>query len=169
MVIIRFERPDDATAIRQLHATAFERQAEARLVENLRQEAIGAISLVAERAEELVGHILFTPVTLTGQGQKLSGLGLGPMAVMPSLQRQGIGTLLLGEGLKECRTRSCRFVVVLGHPEYYPRFGFLPAHRRGLCCEFPVSPEVFMLLELSPGALHGHTGVIRYHPAFQGV
>ena len=169
MVIIRFERPDDAMAISQLHTATFERQAEANLVENLRQEAIEAISLVAERAEELVGHILFTPVALTKQGEKLSGLGLGPMAVMPSLQRQGIGTLLLGEGLKECRARGCRFVVVLGHPEYYPRFGFSPAHLQGLCCEFPVPPEAFMLLELSPGALRDHAGVIKYHPAFHRV
>jgi putative acetyltransferase len=89
------------------------------------------------------------------------------MAVLPELQNQGIGSRLVREGLDECRRIGCDVVVVVGHPEYYPRFGFVPASQKGLCCEYPVPDEVFMALELKPGALANQEGLLRYRPEFK--
>jgi putative acetyltransferase len=93
-------------------------------------------------------------------------MGLAPMAVLPARQRQGIGSALVRDGLGRCRELGYEAVVVLGHPGYYPRFGFVPASRFGIGCEYDVPAEVFMALELVPGALRGKPGTIRYHPAF---
>ena len=102
---------------------------------------------------------------LSGRGDILA-MGLAPMAVRPPKQRQGVGAALVREGLVQCRALGCDAVVVLGHPRYYPRFGFLTASRWGLRCEYDVPDEVFMALELRARSLAGKAGVIRYHPAF---
>lgn len=91
------------------------------------------------------------------------------MAVLPECQRQGIGSLLVREGLRECQRIGHEIVVVLGHPEYYPRFGFVPASSKGLRSEYDVPDEVFMVAELTPGALKGRTGLVKYHPEFNAV
>lgn len=91
------------------------------------------------------------------------------MAVLPEFQKRGIGTLLVEAGLAECRKAQYDFVVVLGHPEYYPRFGFVPASRYGIKCEYPVPDEVFMLIELRAGALQGRHGIVKYEPEFDEV
>lgn len=164
-MIIRDERPADAERIRAVNLAAFETSTEADLVEALRRQATPIVSLVAEEDEAIAGHILFSPVTL-GSAPGLALMGLAPMAVVPSRHRQGIGSSLVREGLERCRRIEAAAVVVLGHPEYYPRFGFVPAARLALRCGYDVPDEVFMVLELREGALAGISGTIRYHPAF---
>ncbi len=166
---IRPERATDVEAIGTLNQLAFGTPLEATLVDALRREATGLVSLVAEDNGVIVGHILFSPVTLapvTGPGINLALAGLGPMAVTPLRQRAGIGSALVQRGLDRCRQHGYAAVVVLGHPEFYPRFGFVPASRFRLTCEYDVPDEVFMALELVAGALPQTGGMIRYHPAF---
>jgi putative acetyltransferase len=162
---IREERPIDAEQIRTVNLAAFETSTEADLVDALRRDAGPIISLVAEEDTNIVGHILFSPATLVGQ-PKLTLMGLAPMAVVPARQRQGIGSRLVVEGLERCRRAKVAAVVVLGHAEYYPRFGFIPASRLSLRCEYDVPENVFMVRELHDGALTGLWGTIRYHPVF---
>ena len=161
---IRPEEERDIIAVRALNKAAFESDTEANIVDALRRQAEKFISLVAEDGV-IVGHIFFSPVTLLGQ-PPLNIMGLGPMAVLPAKQRRGIGSGLVREGLERCRQIGSSAVVVVGHSEYYPRFGFVPASRFGIRCEYDVPDEVFMALELEPGALKDRSGTIRYHPAF---
>jgi putative acetyltransferase len=163
--VIRPERGDDLEAIRRVNLSAFTTPLEANLVEALRLLAQPVVSLVAVRGDEIVGHILFSPATLASD-PALAVMGLAPMAVSPERQRQGIGSQLVAAGLEACRESGCAAAVVLGHADYYPRFGFTPASRFGLSCEYDVPDEVFMALELTPGALQGRSGLVRYHPAF---
>jgi putative acetyltransferase len=164
MVKIRPEEPADIPGIRAVNLAAFETSAEADLVEALREQATPIVSLVADDGTA-VGHILFSPVTLIGHPE-LPIIGLAPMAVTPSRQREGIGCSLIRDGLARCRESGFGAVVVLGHARYYPRFGFTPASRLGIGCEYDVPDDVFMVLELEKGVLHGKSGTIRYHPAF---
>ena len=166
--LIRAERDTDRAAVHALNAAAFPTPLEADLVDALRREAHPLVSLVAERDGTVVGHILFSPVTHENS-PGLRIMGLAPMAVAPDHQRSGIGSALVRAGLDECRQLGCAAVVVLGHPEYYPRFGFSPSVRWGIRSEYDVPDEVFMALELVPGALHGAAGTVRYHPAFGAV
>ncbi len=159
------ERPDDIDAIHQLHCAAFGTGAEASLVNALREQARPLISLVAEDGDVILGHILFSPVTLLSRPE-LRMMGLAPMAVDPAHQQKGIGSALVRAGLETCRELGFEAVVVLGHAQYYPKFGFGPASRFGLTSEYEVPDEAFMAVELQPGALRGSRGTIRYHPAF---
>lgn len=151
--IARRERPEDAPAVYEVNRLAFGQPAEADLVETLRPRAV--LSMVAEVDGHIVGHILFTRMSAD------SVLGLAPMAVRPEFQRKGIGSLLIRAALEEGRSMGAGAVVVLGHPDYYPKFGFVPASRFGLRCEFE---GPFMALEWRPGTLK--PGEIRYDPAF---
>ena len=162
---IRFEREGDAAAIREVNQTAFATPAEADLVDRLRRLEASVVSLVAQDGGSLVGHILFSPVSLTGR-EPIPVLGLAPMAVRPDRQRQGIGSQLVRAGLDAARKTGAAAVVVVGHARFYPRFGFVPASRFGLTCEYDVPDEVFMALELVPGFLAGQGGLVQYHPAF---
>lgn len=167
-MLIRDENAQDRTDIHALNASAFETSAEADLVDALRVQVHPVISLVAEEADTVLGHIMFSPVSLSGHpGLKI--MGLAPMAVAPQHQRQGIGTALVRAGLERCRELGFGAVVVLGHPQYYPRFGFLPAKRLGIDCEYEVPVDVFMVMELQPGYLHGASGIIKFHTAFSNV
>jgi putative acetyltransferase len=167
MHMIRPEQAEDIPGIRQVNQRAFETPTEADLVEALRQQAHPIVSLVAVSGAEVVGHILFSPVTLASDAT-VPMMGLAPMAVVPTRQRQGIGSALVRAGLEECRRLGAAAVVVLGHAEYYPRFGFAPASRFGLKSEYDVPDDVFMVLELKTGALRGRAGTIRYHSVFAG-
>lgn len=170
---IRPECQQDYPGIYAVHASAFSTSAfntpaEAALVDTLRSQAAPLVSLVAESDNEIVGHILFSPVTLD-EAPAVSLMGLAPMAVQPGLQRHGIGSQLVHAGLEVCRALDVDAVVVLGHPDYYPRFGFRPAVTFGLACEYDVPDEVFMARELNPGALNTARGIVRYHAAFAGI
>ena len=164
MISVRLEQLGDEPGVRDTNELAFGEPVEARLVDALRSAA-DYLSLVATLDGRVVGHILFTPVTLEPPITRRMA-GLAPMAVRPEHQRSGIGGQLIRAGLEECRRNGYVAVVVLGHPEYYPRFGFARAETFGLRCEFPSRPEAFMAIELEPGALSGVRGLVRYLPQF---
>jgi putative acetyltransferase len=168
-MIIRSELPSDIPAIRGLNLAAFESPAEADLVDALRREADPLVSLVADDAGddtgEVVGHIMFSPVTICS-GEHGPMMGLAPMAVDPTRQRRGIGTLLVRDGLLACRAIGCVAVVVLGHPEFYRRCGFVAASRFRMGCEYDVPDDVFMAMELLPDALRDVSGTVYYHRSF---
>jgi putative acetyltransferase len=166
--VIKQETEADIAAIHAVNAAAFETTAEADLVDSLRARAADVISLVAERDGEIVGHILFSPVSLASSPE-LKIMGLAPMAVAPTHQRSGIGSALVRAGLEQCKRQGVAAVVVLGHPAYYPRFGFVPSVRYGIDSEYDVPQDVFMLVELVPGALQGASGTVRYHAAFRDL
>ena len=168
MVTIRAEIPADLQAIREVNETAFETPAEARLVDRLRQRGKLLVSLVAEEAGRVVGHIAFSRARLSAAPGTF-GLGLGPMAVIPSCQNRGIGSRLAVQGLSQCVRLGAHFVVVLGHPHFYPRFGFLPAARFRLACKWPVPEGVFMALETRPGSLADAGGLVSYEAEFDDV
>lgn len=169
MVTIRRERPEDSPAIRRLLAEAFGKEDEARLVDVLRRRRAITLSLVAVRSDQVVGHILFSPVTVNSEGSSFNALGLGPMAVAPALQNSGIGSELVKTGLRKCTGAGYEIAVVLGHPNYYPRLGFKTAKSVGIRCEFDVPDEAFMVMELREGALNGRSGIVRYQPEFNDV
>ena len=165
-VAIRDERPDDRAAVRAVNERAFGGTEEATIVERLHRAGAILVSLVAVADAAVIGHIAFSAVEIEHtSGHR--GAGLAPMAVDPAWQRHGVGRQLVHEGLSRCRRLGLDVVVVLGHPGYYPRFGFLPASRFGLRSEYAVPDDVFMALELAPGSLSGSAGLVRYHRAFQ--
>lgn len=165
---IRVEQPEDIPAIRAVNLAAFPTTFEANLVDRLRQMAQPTISQVAIVDEAIVGHIFFSPVHVS-ERDDLKVMGLAPMAVLPAYQRQGLGSALIHSGLAGCQALGYGAVVVLGHPSYYPRFGFIPTDRAGLRCIYDVPVEAFMMLELQPGYLQDVRGIVTYHPAFDGA
>jgi len=160
---IRPEHPEDTEKIRKVLLEAFGTDAEANLVDALRNAGVELISLVAVENNEIIGHILFSPVTIDG---KTGIMGLAPMAVLPAWQRKGVGTQLVNEGSRACEKAGYEAVVVLGHPGYYPRFGFVPSVNFGIRSEYDVPPEVFQVKELRKGALQNAAGIVKYHPVF---
>ena len=167
-ISIRPEIPADIPAIYALNAAAFDRPAEAELIERLR--AAGAVSLshVAESDGILVGHALWTPVHVRAQRENKAAVALGPIAVAPAWQGQGVGGTLIRAGLAALRTAGHQIVFVLGHSSYYPRFGFKPSQPFDITCGYDVPVEAFMVLPLTPAALTGLRGVVEYRPEFDG-
>ncbi len=167
-MLIRAEKDNDRDAVYAINASAFPTPSEADLVDALRDQAQPIVSLVAEEAGDVVGHIVFSPVILDGSPD-LKIMGLAPMAVSPDHQNKGIGSALVKAGLKQCKQLGIEAVVVLGHPEYYPRFGFSPSSRFSIKSEYDVPDEVFMAMELQPQAFNNKTGTIKYHSAFNSL
>ena len=167
MLIVRPEAPEDATSIRYVNEQAFGQKEEAEIVEKLRNRAALIISLVAVLKNEVVGHIAFSPVTIESENSSFEAIALAPMSVLPAHQRKGIGSQLVQAGLEECRYLGQEVVVVLGHPDYYPRFGFVLAKPKGIACEFEVPEEAWMILELREGALAGKRGTVSFQPEFK--
>jgi putative acetyltransferase len=149
-----------------LIVSAFGQNAEADLVDRLRKSSALTHSLVAEDAGQIVGHLALSPVTIHRDEVDVSALGLAPLAVSPARQRQGIGTRLVSHWLRNIAQGRENLVVVLGHPDYYPRFGFRSAKPYGIFCEYNVPDNVFMVLALRPDALTEIDGVVRYHREF---
>lgn len=176
---IRTERPADRGAVRRVNELAFGGHGEADVVEALRdavryrQREIGrsavTLSLVAVEGDQVVGHIMFSPVTIETSCGPFDAVGLAPMAVLPAHQKKGVGTAMVRAGIERLKDGENTAVVVLGHPAYYPRFGFANASKYKIMWDKTAPDESFMALELEPGALKGKGGVARYRPEFDGV
>jgi putative acetyltransferase len=166
MLKIRVERPDDTGAIRAVQSAAFGQPDEADLVDALRESGDAVLSLVAEIGGRIVGHVLFSRLTIhVDDGPVVAALALAPMAVVPERQREGIGSTLLTEALRECRARRERIVIVVGHVDFYPRFGF--SHERASHLRSELQCEAFMALELEPDALNRLAGRVEYAVPFR--
>lgn len=166
MTRVRASTEADLAAIHRVHADAFQRADEADLALRVLAAAKPIVSLVAEREGAIVGHVLFSPVTVEGHSFARPPMGLAPLAVTRALHEDGIGSLLARAGIEACRELGAPFVVVLGHPPYYPRFGFVPAARFGLTYADAPPRDAFMAMELVPGALANVRGKVRYAPDF---
>jgi len=162
--VIRVAAPADAEAIAALNRAAFGGEGEVGIVKRLRGDGLVAVELIAEQGGAISGHILLSWLPTMMDGHAVKALALAPMAVRPGLQKQGIGGRLIAAALDEAGAAGAEAVIVLGHPGYYPRFGFSAALARNLAS--PFSGEAFMALELVPGALAGKQGSVSYPPAF---
>jgi putative acetyltransferase len=163
---IREERQGDLAAIRDLNERAFGQDQEANIVDALRSNAAVLLSLVATSNGHVVGHIMYSPLSIGG---KVSGAALGPMAVLPEYQGQGIGSELVKKGNQRLRNDGWPFIIVLGHAEYYPRFGFKPASTHGITCEWEVPDNVFMVLILDEAKMRGVSGLAKYRLEFSSI
>lgn len=166
LIEIRDEGPDDNAAIHELNKCAFEQEQEANIVDALRSNGAARLSLVATVNGRLVGHIMYSPITI---GEQIMGAALGPMAVLPEYQRKGVGSELVKKGNDRLKDEGCPFIIVLGHAEYYPRFGFKPASAYGVTCEWEVPDNVFMLLVLDEEKILGVSGLAKYRHEFSSV
>ncbi len=162
---IRKERPDDIPSVSDVNRRAFGQEQEASIVEALRSNGAVSLSLVATLDSRVVGHLMYSPARIG----ELTGAGLGPVAVLPEHERRGIGIQLIEAGNRQLQNVGCPFIVVLGHADYYPRFGFKPARPLGLTCEWDVPDDVFLVLVLDPGRMQGVSGLVRYRPEFSTV
>ena len=174
MISIRSEKPGDIPAIRQVVSAAFSASefgdnGEADLVDALRTNCDRCLSLVAVSNEaQVVGHILFSPATIVGDSIESRGMALAPMAVAPGLQGTGVGTALINFGLRQLSDIHCPFVFVLGHPDYYPRFGFLPALEFQVTHGFAGIPQSLFFLKLLDSNVKTSIcdGAAHYHSTF---
>src|SRR5438477_3372617 len=166
MIAIRIETPDDSAAIQEVHTRAFAGPVEAKLVKLISERKKAVISLVALNDGKVVGHILFSRVTIAKSPATFNAVGLAPVAVLPEFQRKGIGSALIREGLERCKQAGYHAVVLIGDPAYYSRFGFVRAADFGLQNEYGVHDE-FMVLPLHDGALEGVAGTVKYLPEFR--
>jgi putative acetyltransferase len=166
LIEIREERPGDVAAIRDLNKRTFGQDQEGNIVDALRSNGAALLSLVATRNGRVVGHIMYSPLSVGGE---VTGAALGPMAVLPEHQRQGIGSELVEAGNRKLQDAGCPFIIVLGHANYYPRFGFRPASTHGIKCEWEVPDDVFMLLVLDQAKMQGVSGLAKYRHEFSSV
>ncbi len=167
-MLIRPETTAAHEAIRSVNRLAFGQDAQARLVDALHDGGYVLTSLVADKDGQIVGHILFSDLPIITEAGTVSALALAPMAVLPAFQRQGIGSALVHRGLEVCRDLGHRIVIVLGHPDFYPKFGFSAKLAESLSSPFG-SGEAWMGLELVPGALVRVVGLVQYPPPFNEV
>ena len=166
LIEIRDERPHDVAAVREVHKRAFGQEQESNIVDALRTNRTALFSLVATMDDGVVGHIIYSPVTVAGN---VKGAALGPMAVLPEHQRQGIGTRLIEVGNRKIKEAGYPFIIVVGHAEFYARFGFGPASDYAIKCEWDVPDEAFMVLVLDPAKLRGISGLAKYRHEFSTV
>lgn len=167
-MLIRFENDQDHDAVRQVNRLAFGQDGEARLVGALRAGGFAPVSLVAEINGQVVGHIMFSDLNIVTDKGDVAALALAPMAVLSDFQRQGIGSMLVRLGLEICKGQGHRIVVVLGHPDFYPRFGFSAKLAERLQSPYGSGPS-HMAMELVPGALNGVAGKLVYPPPFNDL
>jgi len=168
---IRPETPEDIPAIFEVSFQAFAHYDEANLVNTLRDSNIfnPELSLVAVCGDRIIGHIMFPPITIESPLASAPAVALAPLVVHPDYQCLGVGSALIEEGLNACRSLGHRIVIVVGHPGYYPRYGFSSARSHGILAPFVVADDVFMVLGLVPGALDGIRGTVRYPEAFDAI
>ena len=166
LVEIREERPADVAAVREVNRRAFEQERESNIVDALRANGGALLSLVATIDDQVVGHVMYSRVSV---GDMVNGAALGPMAVLPEHQRQGIGTRLIDTANQKIKDAGYPFIIVVGHAEYYPRFGFRPAGKYGIKCEWDVPEEVFMVLMLDAAKMQGVAGLAKYRDEFSTI
>jgi putative acetyltransferase len=166
LVEIREERPDDVAAVRDLNRRAFGQDQESNIVDALRANGAALLSLVATVNDRVVGHIMYSPLSIGGN---VKGAALGPMGVLPEYQRQGIGGKLIEAGNRKLKDADCPFIIVVGHADYYARFGFRPAREHGIKCQWDVPDNVFMLLILDQAEMEGVSGLAKYRDEFSSV
>jgi putative acetyltransferase len=167
VINIRPEQPGDIAAVHAINETAFSRATEADIVDSLRIACPDAVSLVAVKDGKIVAHIFFSPASISTENKTTHGMGLAPMAVLPDHQREGIGSLLVRAGIDTLSEGNCPFIIVLGHPQYYQRFGFVPASQHGILCQWKGVPnDAFMVLVLDEEAMAGVSGPARYREEF---
>jgi putative acetyltransferase len=166
VIEIREERSDDVPAVRDLNRRAFGQDQESNIVDALRANGAALLSLVATVNGRVVGHIMYSPAIIAGN---VTGAALGPMAVLPAYQHQGIGSKLIEAGNRKLKDAGCPFILVVGHADYYPRFGFRPGSEHGIKCEWDVPDELFMLLVLDEAKMVGVSGLARYRHEFSSV
>lgn len=167
MINIREERPEDIDAIHYVESQAFGQANQADLVDALRRTDKVVLSLVAIEDKHVLGHIMFSPAVLEHEGEVFDVVALGPVAVLPERQNEGIGSMLVRNGLERCLERGYDIVFLIGHPAYYPRFGFVPAATKGIICGAEMIRDAFMVAELRDGALAGRHGRMRFQPEFE--
>lgn len=171
MYRIRPEQQEDVVAIREVHTLAFKGDSEANLVDAIRASEffVPDLSLIA-LTDQVIGHILFSIVSIeTMEGGAVPTLGLAPMAVLPEYQNQGIGSALVRAGLSRASELGFKHAVVLGHPQFYPRFGFVASSDKGIESPFPVPDDTFLIYEIENGSLNGISGRVKYPSAFAVV
>ncbi len=166
--MIRLQEESDTclSEIRTINEAAFGDSLAADLIDALRSNKKVDLSLVAEVNNELVGHIMFSPVIVEGAMSSKRRTALAPVAVIPEQQRTGVGTALINEGLKKCKTMGIDYVILLGHKTYYPRFGFKPMKNHGLSSSYGDGEHV-MIRELTEGVVNTLSGKICYQPEFE--
>jgi putative acetyltransferase len=162
---IREERPEDIAAIRNVNLQAFGQDLEGKIVDALRANGGVLLSLVATLEDRVVGHILYSPITVGG----ITGAALGPMSVLPELQRHAVGSKLIEAGNRKIGHQGFPFIIVLGHPNYYPRFGFRPAFHHAIKCQWEVPEDVFMVLVLDEKQMQGVSGLAKYRDEFSSI
>lgn len=167
LATIRPEIPKDQTSIHYVNQKTFHQNQEADLVDKLPKRGVLTISLVVVLESTIAGHIAFSPVEIVSERSGFDALTLAPLAVLPVHQNKGIGSQPVISGLEECRRLGHEIVVLAGHPNYYPRFGFVRAYAKGIECEFEVPDEAWMVAELKEGALAGRQGKVRFLPEFR--
>jgi putative acetyltransferase len=158
------EKTGDHQAIKLINDLAFGQPGEGMMVEALRENSrfVPELSLVAVDGGAVVGHILFFPVDIITPHGRVASLSLAPLAVHPDLQGKGIGSRLVTAGVRAAEVSGFASIIVMGHPSYYPRFGFSPASRWGIRPPMEAPDEAFMALELVEGCLEGKAGVVEY-------
>jgi putative acetyltransferase len=160
---IRRETTGDVRQIRQINELAFERTTEADVIDRLRQTCPDFVSLVAIADGQIVGHILFTPAWLESPTGRVEGMGLAPLAVLPDYQNRGIGGKLIQAGLVQIQDIGCPFIIVLGHPGYYPRFGFERASKYGIRCEYDTVPEEAFMITIFDRDVLSPAGAVAHY------
>ncbi|HQO57694.1 MAG TPA: N-acetyltransferase [Candidatus Omnitrophota bacterium] len=165
-IVVRGEQAQDIAGIREVNQAAFGQAQEGRIVDVLRNNCRDILSLVAVLQGRVVGHILFSPVSLSTKERTVTGVGLAPMAVLPEFQRMGVGTTLVRTGIFSLRARACPFIIVLGQSRYYSRFGFEKASAYHIESEWDIPEEAFLIMILDSIAMKGMQGTARYRPEF---
>jgi putative acetyltransferase len=166
MAVIREEQRGDIAAVREVNDRAFGQTQEGEIIEQLRAGCKELVSLVATEGEKIVGHILFSPAIIESDGEEVNGMGLAPMAVLPEYQRKGIGSMLVQKGIEKIKQMGYPFIIVLGHAEYYRRFGFEQASIYGIKSQWDVPDEAFMVMILDGATMSGVSGTGRYREEF---
>ena len=164
---IRREQPGDYECVRNVNDEAFKQETEGKIVDRVRESDPDHLSLVAIDDRQIIGHIFFSRVIIESKEDIVNGMGLAPMAVLPSYQNQGIGSMLVKRGIKILKENAIPFIIVLGHEHYYPRFGFTIASCHGIRCQWERVPDkAFLIMILDDRIMQNVKGIARYRKEF---